>query len=169
MKDFLIFAGVSFLIILFYNRKEKPKENTGTNVSSYPNPTGANRGLKNNNPGNIRKNSDTFKGEIVPSGDPAFKQFTNMDYGTRAIFAILRTYKTKYCINTIASIINRWAPKKDGNNTDLYIAHVEQWTGINRNKVLLEDDYFKVVKAIIKQETSANFTDAQIRQGFNLL
>lgn len=168
MKEFLIFAGLCFGIILIYNRKEKPKKNTGA-ASTYPNPTGANRGLKNNNPGNIRKNSEIFLYEIEPSGDPSFKQFKTMEAGIRAIFVILNTYKNKYGINTIGGIITRWAPCSDGNNTDLYISHVEQWTGINRQKALAENDYKKVVKAIIKQETGANFTDSQIEKGFIML
>lgn len=167
MKEILIFAGLCFGIILIYNRKEKPKKNDNTaSAPIYPNPTGANRGLKNNNPGNIRKNSDTFFNEIIPSGDPAFKQFKTMEAGIRAIFVILNTYKSKYGINTIGGIINRWSPRSDGNNTDLYITNVEKWTGINRQKALTENDYKKVVKAIIKQETGANFTDAQIEKGF---
>ena len=36
------------------------------------------RGLRNCNPGNIRKSADVFQGEIVPSGDSDFKQFRTM-------------------------------------------------------------------------------------------
>ena len=43
------------------------------------------RGLRNNNPGNIRKNSDVFQGEKT-SSDKEFKQFKSMAYGYRAIF-----------------------------------------------------------------------------------
>ena len=32
------------------------------------------RGLRNNNPGNIRINDDLFQGEIRPSKDKSFKQ-----------------------------------------------------------------------------------------------
>lgn len=38
------------------------------------------RGLRNNNPGNIRINDDLFQGEIRPSKDKSFKQFTTMAY-----------------------------------------------------------------------------------------
>ena len=47
------------------------------------------RGLRNNNPGNIRINDDLFQGEIRPSKDKSFKQFTTMAYGYRAMFKIL--------------------------------------------------------------------------------
>lgn len=36
------------------------------------------RGLRNNNPGNIRINTDVFQGEITPSKDKSFKQFRSM-------------------------------------------------------------------------------------------
>ena len=49
------------------------------------------RGLRNNNPGNIRKNSDVFQGEKT-SSDREFKQFKSMAYGYRAIFKILLNY-----------------------------------------------------------------------------
>ncbi|MBX9055585.1 structural protein P5, partial [Parabacteroides merdae] len=47
------------------------------------------RGLRNNNPGNIRINGDLFQGEVRPSKDKSFKQFTTMAYGYRAMFKIL--------------------------------------------------------------------------------
>lgn len=42
------------------------------------------RGLRNNNPGNIRINDDLFQGEVRPSKDKSFKQFETMAYGYRA-------------------------------------------------------------------------------------
>ena len=39
------------------------------------------RGLRNNNPLNIRISKDNFIGELVPSGDKAFKQFKSIEYG----------------------------------------------------------------------------------------
>lgn len=50
------------------------------------------RGLRNNNPGNIRINNDLFQGEVGPSEDKSFKQFTTMAYGYRAMFKILSNY-----------------------------------------------------------------------------
>lgn len=47
------------------------------------------RGLRNNNPGNIRRNSNVFQGEKIPSSDRQFKQFKTLAYGYRAVFKIL--------------------------------------------------------------------------------
>ena len=65
------------------------------------------RGLRNNNPGNIRRNSDVFQGEINPSRDKEFKQFKNMAYGYRAMYKILSNYYNKYQLNTIRKMISR--------------------------------------------------------------
>lgn len=49
------------------------------------------RGLRNNNPLNIRKSSTRYQGEVAGT-DPAFKTFKTMAWGYRAAFAILKTY-----------------------------------------------------------------------------
>jgi len=93
------------------------------------------RGFRNNNPGNIRQSKQRFKGEVVPSKDAAFKQFTDMAHGFRAIMCILRTYMTKYELCNIAKIITRWAPPAE-NDTQAYISLVEKLTGFHRFKKL---------------------------------
>ena len=71
-----------------------------------------------------------------PVGDRAFCQFSSMSYGWRAAFVILcKTYYGKYKLRTIRALITRWAPPKE-NNTEAYIRHVSDYTGISPNKVL---------------------------------
>lgn len=97
------------------------------------------RGIRNNNPLNIRKGNN-WKGEIQPQFDKSFEQFESMQYGIRAGFKILQNYITGYhglsakC-NTIEKIITRWAPPKE-NNTPAYIQAVEKYTGIPRYQQL---------------------------------
>ena len=109
------------------------------------------RGIRNNNPLNIRRSKDKWQGQINPSGngnvngngnnsspkgDAEFVQFYTMEYGWRAAFVILcRTYYGKYGLKTIRDIVSRWAPAKE-NNTEAYIRHVSDYTGISPNKVL---------------------------------
>ena len=97
------------------------------------------RGIRNNNPLNIRLSSDKWQGQVLPqrgSGEGAFCQFYTMEYGWRAAFVILcRTYYGKYGLKTIRDIVSRWAPAKE-NNTEAYIRHVSDYTGIAPNKVL---------------------------------
>ena len=110
------------------------------------------RGLRNNNPLNIRQSRDHFQGEVVPSQDRSFKQFSSMAYGYRAAFVILASYLA--CgRNTVEKIIRAWAPPTE-NNTEGYIAHVVQRSGVGRNKVLTAEsggDYRKIVGKIVDQ------------------
>ena len=97
------------------------------------------RGIRNNNPLNIRLSSDKWQGQVLPqrgSGEGAFCQFVSMEYGWRAAFVILcKTYYGKRGLKTIRDIVSRWAPNNE-NNTAAYIRHVSDYTGIGPDKVL---------------------------------
>ena len=98
------------------------------------------RGIRNNNPLNIRLSSDKWQGQRPPSNSPegekVFCQFVSMEYGWRAAFVILcKTYYGKRGLKTIRAIVSRWAPAKE-NNTAAYIRHVSDYTGIGPDKVL---------------------------------
>ena len=82
------------------------------------------RGLRNNNPLNIRQT------------DPEFCQFQTLEYGWRAAFRLLtHSYFEKYGLDTIRKIISRWAPPGE-NNTSAYITSVSRITGIPPDKPL---------------------------------
>lgn len=97
------------------------------------------RGIRNNNPLNIRKGNN-WLGEVTNSTDPAFEQFTSMQYGLRAGFKLLRNYITgrdgRYqpC-DTIEKIISRWAPASE-NDTQRYIEVVCRHTGLHSRQVI---------------------------------
>ena len=115
------------------------------------------RGLRNNNPLNIRLSKDRWQGQIAPSlsgnrgivaigelcdggqragGEASFCQFETMAYGWRAAFRLLcNTYYKKYGLRTIRAIINRWAPPNE-NGTLAYIRSVAERTGISADKEL---------------------------------
>ena len=128
------------------------------------------RGLRNNNPLNLRHNADLFQGEIRPGTDKAFKQFTTVAYGYRAAFVTLGTYLTKYGRNTIEKIITAWAPPSE-NNTNSYIMHVSQNSGIEKNKVLTTssgNDYIKIVTAMSRMENGIPANTEDVIAGFSL-
>lgn len=97
------------------------------------------RGIRNNNPLNIRRSRDKWQGMADRQTDKAFVQFTDRKYGYRAAFIILKNYM-KVDINTINRIIHRWAPSSDGNNTQSYIQFVSQTTDIPANRHLRFSD-----------------------------
>ena len=97
------------------------------------------RGIRNNNPLNIRLSSDKWQGQVLPqrgSGEGVFCQFSEMKWGWRAAFRLLcHTYYGKYKLRTIRDIIYRWAPPNE-NGTSVYIRSVAERTGINADSVL---------------------------------
>lgn len=94
------------------------------------------RGVRNNNPLNIRKGND-WQNERHPQSDPAFEEFKTLEDGWRAGFIIIRNYlKKRPPVNTPRKIISRWAPKSE-NLTSRYLDYV-----CNR-AVLLSDEPLK--------------------------
>lgn len=68
------------------------------------------RGLRNNNPLNIRRNKIQWQGLADEQTDREFCVFRSLEYGIRAAFLVLRTYITKYRLTSVAQVIGRWAP-----------------------------------------------------------
>lgn len=77
------------------------------------------RGIRNNNPLNIRI-GNTWLGEVPDPTDSNFEQFVHIKYGLRAGFCILRRYIRRYKRNTVRKIVTAWAPSQE-NNTERYI------------------------------------------------
>ena len=94
------------------------------------------RGIRNNNPLNIRRSGDKWQGLRTLQEDKAFCQFESMAYGWRAAFRLLcHTYYGKYKLRTIRDIIYRWAPPKE-NNTMAYIRRVSDYISIGPDREL---------------------------------
>ncbi|WP_448511667.1 structural protein [Photorhabdus laumondii] len=131
------------------------------------------RGIRNNNPGNIRWGDD-WQG-LMPASqrtDKSFCQFVGPEYGLRAMVKVIRNYNNKYGINTVSGIISRWAPASE-NNTDAYINHVCKGTGVTRDQVV--DVFNKVfmtelIKSIITMENGSQpYSNEVIDKAFSLL
>lgn len=81
------------------------------------------RGIRNNNPGNIRLSPTRWQGQKDVQLDTSFVEFAAPVWGLRAMMRLLLTYHVKYGLDTAESIINRWAPPHE-NATDHYIYSV---------------------------------------------
>ena len=128
------------------------------------------RGLRNNNPGNIRKNSDVFQGEKT-SSDKEFKQFKSMAYGYRAIFKILSNYYRNYKLDTIRKMIGRWAPENE-NDTDAYIKAVSDYAGIPADDPININDREQMIRIVCGMSKVENGREAEMSDviaGWNLL
>lgn len=129
------------------------------------------RGLRNNNPGNIRQNSDNFLGEIKPSADSAFKQFESIEYGYRAMFVTLNTYQKRYGLSTIRAMISRWAPAKDNNDTEAYIRAVSSESGVPENRHITstnKDVMIPIVAAMSRVENGVEANITEVQRGWDL-
>ena len=129
------------------------------------------RGLRNNNPGNIRNNNDLFQGEVRPSKDKSFKQFKTMAFGYRAMFKILSNYHKNYKLDTIRKMITRWAPPKE-NHTEKYIQFVSDYAGIPADDPIDINDREQMIRIVAGMSKIENGRDADMSDvvtGWNLL
>lgn len=106
------------------------------------------RGIRNNNPLNIRKGS-SWKGERPVQTDQAFEEFVSMEWGIRAGIKLIKNHITGFNgkrpqANTIKKLISVWAPAKE-NNTEAYIRTVCQQTTIGRNDLLHANDRRSII------------------------
>lgn len=128
------------------------------------------RGLRNNNPGNIRYSAIKYLGEIDPSKDTAFKQFKTIVWGYRAIFMLLHTYSRRHSLKTIKGMISRYAPQSE-NDTDGYVKAVSLWSGIQPDRVLNTLDgsvMIPVVSAISRMENGIAAIKSDVESGWQL-
>ena len=119
------------------------------------------RGIRNNNPGNIRKGT-AWDGLAVDQPDRSFCTFENPEHGIRAMGKILLTYERKHGLNTVAGIINRWAPPVE-NNTDSYADHVAERLGVDPEEgITVADHLEELVTSIIKHENGVQPYDSEV-------
>lgn len=112
------------------------------------------RGIRNNNPGNIRISKTAWRGKKLENTDGDFEQFTSAYYGIRALVRVLRVYQTKHNLKTIAQIINRWAPPNE-NDTEAYANAVARVLDAEPDKEILIGENTtteRLVAAIIRHE-----------------
>ncbi len=81
------------------------------------------RGIRNNNPGNLKKTDTKWQGLADTQTDDKFFVFSTPIYGIRALARTLISYQVKHGLRTIRQIIGRWAPTSE-NDTVAYIKAV---------------------------------------------
>ena len=126
------------------------------------------RGLSNCNPGNIRRSKVNYKGEIHPSNDKDFKQFTSMKWGYRAMFILLDVYHRRYGLDTVRKMISRYAPPSE-NNTNGYIARVSASSGIAKDcllDTLSAEQMIPIVCAMSAVENGVTADRATVERGW---
>lgn len=118
------------------------------------------RGIRNNNPGNIRKTSTHWKGEIQDDHEKSFESFDKPEDGLRALMKVLVNYKNQHDLSHVQGLISRWAPPlgDDGhpeNDTEAYVAAVAQHVGFSPLAyfdIEVPDNLIRMSQAIVRHE-----------------
>ena len=109
------------------------------------------RGIRNNNPFNIRK-GPRWQGLAATQPDPAFATFETPVYGIRAGMKLLLTYQSRHGIKTIRALIARFAPPNE-NDTVAYVAAVCKATGVNPDDTIgFLAHLIPLARAIVRHE-----------------
>ena len=119
------------------------------------------RGLRNNNPGNIRLGSFRYKGEKAESSDTAFRQFESIEWGYRAMFVLLHTYAKKWGCRTLRQMINRYAPPIE-NHTENYIRRVAHTSHLSPDEEILTTDATTMVAVVMAMSEVENGVVANV-------
>lgn len=164
-NKYLIAAGAVLLALVAFTGTAQAATSAGVATLSYLGQSGLPKGMRNNNPGNIRISGNPWQGKIPVSQntDGAFEQFSAYVYGIRAMIKNLLSYYNSG-LNTLQSIITKWAPAADNNNTGAYINFVALKTGFSptqpldlRNQTTMR----KVVTAMTEMENGRSAVTAE--------
>lgn len=135
------------------------------------------RGIRNNNPGNIRVgvlfDGLATPGQRTPVQKPEkeFSVFVSPEMGLRALTRNFLTSNKKNGRDTVRKMITRFAPPSE-NDTEAYIKKVAGAVGIASDvpvDLTNRDTMLNFLKAIITHENGAQpFTDETILEGMRL-
>ena len=93
------------------------------------------RGMRNNNPLNIRHGKSRWQGMADYQPDKEFVTFRTLAYGYRAAWVLIDNYRFHLAAQglryNVSNIIRRWAPPADGNDTTAYVATVARIAGLD--------------------------------------
>ncbi len=131
MKALIIFSVVGFLLMTI------PANNLP-------------RGLRNNNPLNIRWDERNQWDGMTGVDDKGFIIFSSIEYGYRAATKILLSYARRGVV-TLKDIVSTWAPESE-NETDIYVSNVSGWLGVDSNDQVGVDMYPALIAAMERME-----------------
>lgn len=110
-------------------RRPVQQEKGHSNTASYNE-----RGIRNNNPGNL--NFVGQRGAHLEAPGGRFAAFDTPEAGVAALRTQLSLYNLRDHLDTVDAIFNKYAPKKDHNKTPDYIRTVAQMMGVGTQQHL---------------------------------
>lgn len=146
-------------------------------MSSFLGKSNLSRGIRNNNPGNLRFTNIAWQGKITKEKNTdyklGFEQFTEVKWGIRAMLRDLLNDIDKGK-NTIRLLINEYAPPVE-NNTLNYINVVANSLGMTPDQKIVNVDalfMLKIGRAIISHENGKDgklILDSDIDDAIDIL
>ena len=120
-------------------------------MKSYLNNPKLPRGVRNNNPGNLRIGA-AWKGRVKGT-DTAFVTFESYAWGVRAMILLLAN-KYKQGQTTVRKLISSWAPPVE-NHTNSYVRHVAKALSVGPDDILslTKENMFRLTSAIAAKES----------------
>ena len=116
------------------------------------------RGIRNNNPFNIKRSQVAWYGEVPAingRSDKLFEQFYSMEFGYRAGIKLLYNYH-RNGLTTVRGIIGRFAPVSE-NDTLSYIDFVSSKLSCGKDReIVCLNDFLLLCKYICKYESQVN-------------
>ena len=122
------------------------------------------RGIRNNNPLNIRIGNN-WQGEVDNPTDKDFEQFESIVWGIRAALILLRRYITRYHLVCVRDIITRWAPASE-NWTEKYVEYVSGRMGISPEGMIEwsnKKQIISLVLAMARYENGVEISEEIVR------
>lgn len=133
--------------------------NTGA-VVNVSNSSGYPRGIRNNNPLNIKYNAgNNWKGQIGKDSG-GFVVFASPVFGFRAAYKILKSYAAKGT-RTLGAVCAKWSPDPVG-LSGAYATNVSRLSGFPISGVIPLGDHVttaKILKAMNAQENGQKYYD----------
>jgi hypothetical protein len=124
------------------------------------------RGVRLNNPTNIRHGRSAWRGMAREQPDPDFVAYEEPLYGLRAAAVLLANYRRRYGIGTLGAVAARWAPADDHNDVLAYtatLARVSRYDADREIDLSNPSVLARVIPAIVVAENSVNpYTPEQI-------
>ncbi len=131
----------------------------------------SNRGLRNNNPLNLRPVTFTYKNQTgLDSAGHAI--FLNMIDGVRAATLELYTLYFVHGFKTLSQLVHDIAPYNDGNNEASYVSFLKNYTNIGNGDIFLDaTNIEKVLRAFFNVELGVKYanliTQSDLKNGIN--
>ena len=131
------------------------------------------RGIRNNNPGNIRHvpNRNDWLGLCAQPQVEGFCRFQTPEHGVRAICRILQSYQGRG-VCTVSSTIAAWAPARDNNDVASYVDTIcseAKLSADSRIDLKNEAQLSAFLKAMIRHENGQMpYSDAVILKGIRM-